>query len=71
MESSVEHTHLRNLGEQGADGVHTLEVGGVVQGSKVVASLESGQYLVVEQYRLAELLTTVYHTVTYGVELVE
>ena len=71
MECGVKHAHLGDLGEQCADGCHALEVGGVVQGSEVVAGLECCQYLLIEEYRLAELLTTMYHTVTYSVELVE
>ena len=71
MESGVEHAHLRNLGKQRGDSSHTLEVGGVVQGSQVVASLESCQHLLIEENRLAELLTAMHHTVTYSVELVE
>ena len=71
MEGCIEHTNLGNLGEQLADSVYTLQVCGVVQGSQVVAGCECLEYIGSEQYALVELLASVYHAVTYGVDLIK
>ena len=38
MESSIEDAHLRQVGQQGFDGIDTFDVGGVVEGGEVIAS---------------------------------
>ena len=71
MEGGVEHPHLGQTGHQFAHSLHTLEVGGVVEGSQVAACLKYLEHLVGEQHALVELLATMHHTVTYGVNLLQ
>ena len=71
VEGSVEHTYLWDVWQEGRNGVHALDVGRVVEGSQVVAQGELLHHLGGEQYALVELLSTVYHAVTYGIQLVE
>ena len=71
VEGGVEHTDLGNLGQQSADSIDTLDIGGIVQRSEVVASLKGLHHLGSEQHALVELLTTMYHTVTYSIQFVE
>ena len=71
MEGGVEHTHLGQARHQLADGVHTLQVGGVVQRGQVDALLEDVEHLLGQHHRLVELLAAVHHAVADGVDLVE
>ena len=71
MERCIEHTHLWNVGQQRAHGIHTLDVSRVMEGSQIVTSSKGFHHLGSEQHRLVELLTTMHHAVTYSVQLVK
>ena len=71
MESGVEHAHLRDVGQQRLHGVHTLDVGRVVQGSQVVAGGKGFHHFGCEPDRLVELLAAMYHAVTDGIQLAQ
>ena len=67
----VEYAHLWYLGQQGLHGLHTLDVGWVVEWGKVVACGESLHHLGGEHYALVELLSSVYHAVAYCIQFLE
>ena len=71
MERGVEHSDLRNVGQQSLDGIHALDVGRIVEGSQVVAGSESLHHFGSESDGLVELLSAVYHAMSYGIQLVE
>ena len=71
MESRVEHAHLWDVGQQGSHGIHALDVGRVVEGSQVVAGGKRLHHLRGEQHRLVELLATMHHAVTHGIQFVQ
>ena len=71
VEGCVEHAHLRQTRHQFADSLYTFKVGRIVKRSKVYASLESLEHLVVKHNALVELLASVYHAVANGVNLVK
>ena len=71
MEGSVEHSHLWQTGHQFANSLHSLEVGGIVQGCKVAALLKYFQHLIGEFNALVKLLASVHHTMAYGINLFE
>ena len=69
MECGIKYTHLRNVRQQLAYCVHTLQVCGIVQGSQVIAGCECLQNLRCQDNALVELLASVYHAVTNGIDL--
>ena len=71
MESCIEHTHLWNVGQQRAHGIHTLDVSRVMKRSQVVTSSKGFHHLWGEQHRLVELLTTMHHTMTHSIQFIE
>ena len=71
MESSVEHTHLRNVGQQSRNGSHTLQVGRIVERSQVVACRDGIERLLVEDYRLAEAFAAVHDAMAYRTQFLK
>ena len=71
VESGIEDTHLRQIGQQGLNGIDTFDVGWIVQRRKVVASLEIAHDLGGEEDALRELLAAMHHAMAYGIEFVE
>ena len=71
VEGGVEDAHLREVGQQGLNGVYAFDVGGVVERCQVVAGLEVTHHLGGEDDTLGELLAAVHHAVAYGAELME
>ena len=71
MEGGVEYAYLRQAGHQLLHSVHTLQVGGVMEGSQIRALLKHLQHLVGKDHALVELLATVHHAMTYGINLAE
>ena len=71
VEGCVEHSYLWNVGQQGCNGVNTLYVCGIVQGRQVVACAEGFHDFGGEKHAFVELLTAVYHAVSYGIQLVQ
>ena len=71
VESRVEDTHLGQVGEEFADGIHSLDVGRVVEGCEVVACGEGLHDLRSESDALVELLTSMHHAVSYGIQFLQ
>ena len=71
VESGIKHANLRNIGQNGLDSTHTLQVSGVMERSQVVASDKGIKHLLGQEHRLTELLTAMHHTVAYGVNLIQ
>ena len=71
MECGIEHTYLGNVGQQGCYGIYALDVGGVMQRGQVIASCKGFHYLGGQANALVKLLTTVYHTMAYGIQLLK
>ena len=71
MEGSIKHTDLRQSRHQLLHGIHALQVCRIMQRSKVRAFLEGLQHLIGKNDRLVELLTTMHHAMTYGIDFVE
>ena len=71
MESGVEHSDLWYFWQECLDSVDTLDVGRVVERCEVVALGKILHHLIGDEYRLAETLTSVHHSVTDSIELVE
>ena len=71
MEGCIEDTYLGQTWHQLLHGIHALQVGRIVQRSEVGTLLKGLQHLISENDRLVELLSTVHHTVTDGINLVE
>ena len=68
VERGVEDCHLRGRGHKGGYGVDAGHVGGVVEGCDVVALFDHVLHLVVDKHAFAELLCSVDHAVTDGVD---
>ena len=71
MESGIKHTNLRNIRQNGRDCIYTFQVSRIVKRSQVIAGNKSVQHFPSQQYRLAELLTSMHHTVPHGVDLIQ
>ena len=71
MEGGIKNTYLRQTRHQFLHGINTLQVSGVVQRSQVADGLESLQYLVSEDNALVELLTSMHHAVTDGIDFLQ
>ena len=71
VESGVEHTHLGESGHQLGHSLHAFQVGGVVQRSQVAAFFKYLEHLVGKHNTLVELLATMHHTVTHGIDFLE
>ena len=71
MERCIEYTYLRQTRHQLLHRIHTFQIGRVVKWSQIRTLLESLQYLIGENNRLVELLTTMHHAVTDGIDLIE
>ena len=71
VESRIKHTHLRQLGHQFTHGTHALEVGRVVQRCQVDARLKRLEHLLIQHHALVELLATMHHAVSHGINLVQ
>ena len=71
VESSIKDTHLRDIGQQSLHSIHALDIGGVMQGSQVVAGSKSLHHLGGKQHRLVETLASVHHAVAYGTQFIE
>ena len=71
VESGVEHSYLRHVGQHLRDGVDTCNVHRIVKRSYVVAFFYLSDNLVGDEHALIELFATMHHAVTYGVNLVE
>ena len=71
MESGIKHTDLRNIRQNGGNRIYTLQVGGIVKRSQIIASGKRVQHFLSQQYGFAEFLTSVYHTVTYRIDFVQ
>ena len=71
MECSVEHTYLWKSWHQLLYGAYTFEVCRVVQRSEVCALLEYLEHFVCKQHALVELLSSVYHAVSYGIDFLQ
>ncbi len=70
MECGIEHAHLLDSGEDFLHGLDAGYVGRVVKWREVIAVLHLLDYLIGKEHALAELLCTVNHTVTNGINLV-
>ena len=57
MESGIKYTDLRNIRQNGGNSIYTLQVGGIVKRSQIVASSKRVQHFLSQQYGFAELLT--------------
>ena len=68
VEGGVEDAHLGHAGEQGLHGVDAGDVGGVVEGSQVVALLDHLLDFGGDEDALAELLAAVDDAVAYGLD---
>ena len=71
MEGRIKNTYLRQTRHQFLHGINTLQVSGVMQRSQIADGLESLQHLVSEDNALVELLTSVYHAVTDGIDFLQ
>ena len=71
MESRIEYTYLRNVRKNSRNCIYPFQVSRIVKRSQVIASSESFQHFLVQQYRFAETLASVYHTVTYCINLIQ
>ena len=71
VESGIEDAHLRQVGQQGLNGIDTLDIGGIVQGGQVIAGCELFHHLRSEEHALREFLAAVHHAVTDSVDFVE
>ena len=71
MESSIKHTYLWDVWQNGLHGSYTLEVGRIVQRSEVVASLESLQHFRREEGRLGEFLAAMHHAVSHSIDFIQ
>ena len=71
MEGRVEDAHLWNLGQQRTDGIHALDVGGVVQRGQVIACGKGFHHLWGENDTLVELFAAVHHAMTDGIQFVK
>ena len=71
MESRIEYTYLRNVRKNSRNCIYPFQVSRIVQRSQIIASCKGFQYLLVQQYRFAETLASVYHTVTYGIDFIQ
>ena len=69
MECCVKHCYLRHFRHEGSDCVDTGHVGGVVEGGKVIALFDHVLDLIGDKYALAELFCSVYHTMSYSIDL--
>ena len=71
MKSRIKYTYLRNVRKNSRNCIHTFQVSRIVQRSQIIASCKGFQYLLIQQYRFAETLASVYHTVTYCIDLIQ
>ena len=71
VESCIEYTYLRYIRKDSSYRVDTLQVSRVVKRSEVATCDECIEHFLVNQYGLGELFTTMYHTVTYGIDFVQ
>jgi len=71
MESRIKYTYLRNVRKNSRNSIHPFQVSRIVKWSQVITSSESFQNFFIQQYRFAETLSPVYHTVTYSINLIQ
>ena len=71
MESGIEDTHLRNIGQERLHGIHTLDIGRIVERSQVIAGRECLHHLGSEANGLIELLTSVHHAMAHGIQFTQ
>ena len=67
MESRIEYTHLRNTRNQRFHSGNTFQVSRIMQRSQVRTFNNFIQYFFCQQNTGSELLTTMYHTMTYRI----
>ena len=71
VESCIEYTNLRNIGQNGSNCIYTFQVGRIMKRSQVIASSKSSQHFRSQPYRLAELFASMHHTVTHSVNFIQ
>ena len=71
MESGIKYTYHRYIRHQLFAGIYTDQVSRVMKRSQIVAGLNSFDHLIIDYCRTGELLTTVYHTMTYSTNLIQ
>ena len=70
MEGGVEYSHLRHiLAQQVASGDDSLNIIGVVQGSKIDAVLDSLEDAIIDQSGFFEQLSAVHHAMADGMHV--
>ena len=71
VESRIEYSDLRYIGENLFYGIDTFEVGRVVKRCNIYAFDDFLFYRFVDEYRLVEFFSAVYDTMAYGIDFLE
>ena len=71
VESGVEDSHLRHVGQDSCDGINTRHVNRVVQRCYAIALLNHGDNFVVDKHAFVKLFATMHHAVPYRIDFLE